>query len=95
MAVLGITSLSAREAAPAHLAGYVRGHWAIENKIHWVRDVTYREDASRGRTASRPRIMVTLRNLAIGLIRQAGHTKIAATIRKIRHDPRLLLASSP
>ncbi|MHB1431104.1 MAG: hypothetical protein ACYCVZ_03170 [Streptosporangiaceae bacterium] len=36
--------------------------------------------------------MVTLRNLAIGLIRQAGHTKIAATIRKIRHDPRLLLA---
>jgi predicted transposase YbfD/YdcC len=95
VAVLGITSLSAREAAPAHLAGYVRGHWAIENKIHWVRDVTYREDASRGRTASRPRIMVTLRNLAIGLIRQAGHTKIAATIRKIRHDPRLLLASSP
>ncbi|MDQ3276281.1 MAG: ISAs1 family transposase, partial [Actinomycetota bacterium] len=56
-----------------------------------VRDVTYREDASRVRTASRPRIMITLRNLAIGLIRQAGHTKIAATIRKLRHDPHLLL----
>ena len=92
VAALCITSLSAREAAPVHLAGYVRGHWAIENKIHWVRDVTFREDASRVRTASRPRIMVTLRNLAIGLIRQAGHTKIAATIRKIKHDPRLLLA---
>ncbi len=92
VAALGITSLSAREAAPVHLAGYVRGHWAIENKIHWVRDVTFREDASRLRTASRPRIMVTLRNLAIGLIRQAGHTKIAATIRKIKHHPRLLLA---
>ncbi len=92
VAALCITSLSAREAAPEHLAGYVRGHWSIENKIHWVRDVTYREDASRVRTASRPRVMVTLRNLAIGLIRQAGHTRIAATIRKIKTDPHLLLA---
>ncbi len=60
VAALCITSLSAREAAPEHLAGYVRKHWSIENKIHWVRDVTYREDSSRVRTGSRPRIMVTL-----------------------------------
>jgi predicted transposase YbfD/YdcC len=86
-----ITSLDAREAAPAHLAGYVRGHWVIENKVHWVRDVTFREDASRVRTGSRPRVMATLRNLAAGLIRQAGYTKIAATIREIRHDTALLL----
>ncbi len=92
VAVFVITSLSAREATPEHLAGYVRAHWAIENKIHWVRDVTYREDSSRVRTAHRPRVMVTLRNLAVGLIRQAGHTKIAATIRKIKQDPHLLLA---
>lgn len=92
VAVFVITSLDAREAAPGHLAGYVRGHWSIENKIHYVRDVTYREDASRVRTGTRPRIMATLRNLAIGLIRQAGHTKIAATIRKIKYDNRLLLA---
>jgi predicted transposase YbfD/YdcC len=91
VAVLGITSLSAREAAPEHLALYVRGHWAIENKVHWVRDVTFREDSSQIRTGSRPRIMATLRNLVIGLIRQAGYTKIAATIRRIRNDPRLLL----
>jgi len=91
VAVFIITSLDAREAAPAHLAGYVRGHWTIENKVHWVRDVTFREDASRVRTGPRPRIMAT-RNLAIGLIRQAGYTKIAATIRKIRHDTTLLLA---
>jgi predicted transposase YbfD/YdcC len=90
VAVLGITSLSAREAAPAHLATYVRGHWAIENKIHWVRDVTFREDASQIKTAARPRLMATLRNLVIGLIRQAGYTKIAATIRKIRNNPRLI-----
>ena len=75
IAVLGITSLSAREAAPEHLAAYVRGHWSIENKVHWVRDVTFREDASQVKTGSRPRIMATLRNLAIGLIRQARYTK--------------------
>jgi len=57
-----------------------------------VRDVTYREDASRVRTGPRPRIMATLRNLAVGLIRQAGYTKIAATIRKIKYDLALLLA---
>jgi predicted transposase YbfD/YdcC len=92
VAVFIITSLDAREAAPAHLAGYVRGQWTIENKVHYVRDVTYREDASRVRTGSRPRIMATLRNLAIGLIRQAGYTKIAATIRKIKYNTALLLA---
>ena len=62
-----------------------------DNKVHYVRDVTYREDSSRVRTGSRPRIMATLRNLAIGLIRQAGYTKIAATIRKIKHDTALLI----
>jgi predicted transposase YbfD/YdcC len=91
VAVFIITSLDAREAAPVHLAGYVRGHWTIENKVHYVRDVTYREDSSRVRTGPRPRIMATLRNLAIGLIRQAGYTKIAATIRKIKHDTALLI----
>jgi predicted transposase YbfD/YdcC len=91
VAVFIITSLHAREAAPVHLAGYVRGHWTIE-AAHWVRDVTFREDASRVRTGPRPRIMVTLRNLAVGLIRQAGYTKIAATIRKLKHDTGLLLA---
>lgn len=90
VAVLGITSLTAAQAGPEHLATYVRSHWAIENKIHWVRDVTFSEDASRVRTDSRPRIMITLRNLVIGLIRQAGYTRIAATIRKIRHNPHLI-----
>jgi predicted transposase YbfD/YdcC len=92
VAVFIITSLSAREASPQHLAGYVRGHWTIENKVHWVRDVTYREDSSRVRTGPRPRLMATLRNLAIGLIRQAGYRKIAATIRQIKYDTGLLLA---
>ena len=93
VAVFIITSLDVREASPAHIAAYVRGHWTIENKVHWVRDVTFGEDSSRVRTGPRPRIMATLRNLAIGLIRQAGYRKIAATIRKIKHDTGLLLAT--
>jgi predicted transposase YbfD/YdcC len=91
VAVLGVTSLTAADATPERLATYIRGHWSIENKIHWVRDVTFGEDASHVRTGSRPRVMATLRNLAIGLIRQAGHTKIAATLRQIRNYPHLLL----
>jgi predicted transposase YbfD/YdcC len=92
VAVFGVTSMSAREAAPEHLAAYVRGHWSIENKIHYVRDVTFREDDSQVKTGSRPRVMATLRNLAISLIRQAGYTAIAPTIRKIKHSTPLLLA---
>lgn len=92
VAALGITSMTPAQAGPEHLMTYVRSHWAIENKIHWVRDVTFREDASRVRTGSRPRIMTTLRHLVIGLIRQAGYTRIAATIRKIRNSPHLIYA---
>lgn len=84
--------LTLDEVTPAELAGYVRGQWTIENRLHWVRDVTYREDASRVRTGPLPRLMATFRNLAIGLIRLAGHPRIAPAIRRIRHDNALLLA---
>jgi predicted transposase YbfD/YdcC len=90
--VYAVTSLSAREAAPAHIAAYVRGQWSIENKVHWVRDVTFAEDASKVRAGSRPRALATLRNLAIGLIRQAGYTSIAGTIRDAEYQTPLLLA---
>lgn len=87
-----ITSLDRREAAPAHIAAYVRGHWGIENKVHWVRDTVLGEDASTVRAGARPRVLATLRNLAIGLIRQAGYTSIAGTIRRAEYDKTLLLA---
>jgi predicted transposase YbfD/YdcC len=87
-----ITSLHRREAAPAHLAAYVRGHWGIENKVHWVRDATFGEDASTVRARSRPRVLATLRNLAIGLIRLAGYQSIAGTLRQAEYDKTLLLA---
>jgi predicted transposase YbfD/YdcC len=87
-----ITSLTAREAGPEHAAAYIRGHWSIENKVHLVRDVTLREDSSKVRAGSRPRVLATLRNLIMGLIRQAGYDGIAATIREAEYDNALLFA---
>jgi predicted transposase YbfD/YdcC len=86
-----ITSLTAREAAPRHLAAYIRGHWSIENQVHWTRDAVFGEDASAIHAAARPRVMATLRNLVTGLIRQAGHTSIAAAIREAGYSDTLLL----
>jgi predicted transposase YbfD/YdcC len=87
-----VTSLSAREAAPEHIAAYVRGHWSMENEVHLVRDVTLREDSSKVRAGSRPRALATLRNLTMGLIRQDGHQDIAATIRDAEYDNALIMA---
>jgi predicted transposase YbfD/YdcC len=64
------------------LLGYIRGHWAIENKLHWVKDVTFGEDASQVRKGSAPEVMSALRNVVIGLMRQAGITNIAAGLRQ-------------
>jgi predicted transposase YbfD/YdcC len=87
-----ITSLTAREAAPEHIAAYARHHWGIENKVHLVRDVTLREDSSKVRAQSRPRNLATLRNLLTGLIRQAGCNDIAAAISDAEYDNDLLTA---
>lgn len=76
--VHGITNLTG---PPPLLARHVRGHWGIENRLHWVRDVTYGEDASRIRTGTAPRAMAGLRNLAISALRLAGQINIAAGLR--------------
>jgi hypothetical protein len=80
--VYGITSLSPQQASPARLLALNRGHWAIENKLHWVRDVTFDEDRSQVRTGATAHAMATLRNLAITLLRLAGATNIAAALRQ-------------
>ncbi|OLT30511.1 ISAs1 family transposase [Actinomadura sp. CNU-125] len=82
-----VTSADGRAAGPATLASWVRGHWHIENRLHWVRDVTYQEDKSLVRTANAPRVMATLRSLAIRLLRLAGHGYIAAANRHHARDP--------
>ncbi len=87
--VFAITSLPPGQASAENLAGYIRGHWGIENRIHWVRDVTYREDASQVRTGNGAHVMATLRNLAISIHRLAGATNTAQALRTAARDPRI------
>jgi predicted transposase YbfD/YdcC len=90
--VKGITTvevvyvITSADVAPARLAAWVQGHWSVENKLHYVRDVAYAEDASRVRTGHAPRIMATLRNTAISLLRLTGATNITEALR--HHDRR-------
>jgi predicted transposase YbfD/YdcC len=77
----GISSLSGKEAGPAELLRLRRGEWKIENQSHYVRDVTYGEDRSQVRDGRVAQVMAALRNVAIGLMRQAGRKNIAAGTR--------------
>ena len=85
--VYAVTSLSITDAAPTQIASWLRGHWAIENRLHWVRDVTYAEDHSQIRSGNGPQVMATLRNTAIGLLRLDGHDNIAKALRHNARNP--------
>jgi len=52
------------------LARAVRGHWGVENKVHWIMDVCFREDQSRARTGYAAENLATLRRLALNLLKQ-------------------------
>lgn len=82
-----VTSLTTDQATAADLATWVRSHWHVENRLHWVRDVTLGEDASQVRTANGPRVMASLRNLVISILRLTGHTNIAAALRHHAWNP--------
>jgi predicted transposase YbfD/YdcC len=86
IAALGITSLTPQRAGPPAIALHVRGHWGIENKLHYVRDVTFGEDASRVRTGNAPHVMASLRNLAIAALRADGWANIASGLRWASRD---------
>lgn len=65
----------------------IRGHWHIENRLHYVRDVTFGEDASQVRSASAPEVLAALRNAVVGLLRQHGYTNIAEALRHFAWSP--------
>ena len=90
--VSGITSLTPEKANPEQLLQINRGHWGIENKVHYVRDVTYDEDRCRIRTKSGPQVMASLRNLAIGILRLRKRTNIAQAIRHYAAKQHLTLS---
>jgi predicted transposase YbfD/YdcC len=87
-----ITSLSPEEASPSQLLALNRGHWGIENRLHWVRDVTFDEDRSQVRKGSAPQVMACLRNTAIGLLRLKRAPNIAAARRRNACHPDEALA---
>ena len=82
-----ITSLDARQTSPVDLADLIQSHWGIENRLHWVRDVTFDEDRHQFHTGHGPAVMATLRNTAISLHRLAGAVSIAAALRHHSRDP--------
>lgn len=90
--VFGITSLAPELASPQRLLELNRGHWSIENSLHYVRDVTFAEDLSQIRTKTAPHVMASLRNLVISILRINNHANIAQALRHYAANPDLSLA---
>src|SRR6266511_679145 len=82
-----VVSLPAEDAQPADLGTWARSEWHIENRIHYVRDVTLREDAHQARTGNGPAVFAALRNTSIGFHRSNGETNIARATRRANHRP--------
>ncbi|GAA3779341.1 ISAs1 family transposase [Plantactinospora mayteni] len=80
-------SLPADQAQPADLRTWARSEWHIENRVHYVRDVTLREDAHQARTGNGPAVFATLRNTSIGYHRSNGETNIARATRRANRRP--------
>lgn len=86
--VFGMTSVPRLRGSASHLCAVLRGHWTIENRSHYVRDVAFGEDASQVRVGNIPQVMAAFRNMAIGLVRLAGGTNIAAARRHFAAQPK-------
>lgn len=83
----GITSLGKHQVTAKQLLALNRHHWTIENRSHWVRDVTFDEDRSQVRCGNIPQVMAAIRNTTIGLIRWAGFSNVAAATRYFAARP--------
>ena len=86
-----ITSLSRSKADAALLLRHWRGHWGIENRLHWVRDVSFGEDKCQVSRGHAPQNLAAFRNATISLLRFAGFKEIAPTLRRFAHQPQKLL----
>jgi predicted transposase YbfD/YdcC len=90
--IYGITSLKVEEADAGRLLGLTRGHWGIENKLHYVRDVTLGEDGCRARKGSAPQVLAAVRNAVIHLLSGIDASSNAAAIRRLNNHPEEALA---
>jgi len=82
-----VSSLTPAQAGPRRLLRLWRGHWEIENRLHWVRDVTFDEDRSQVRTGAGPQVLAALRNTAIAVVRRAGYANVAHGLRHFGAHP--------
>jgi len=89
--VYGITSLTPPKADQSQLLRLNRGHWSIENSLHYVRDTALDEDHSQIRTKNTSRVMASLKNLVIGLFNWLKCPHIAKTLRHFATKPFLAL----
>lgn len=87
-----ITSAPPERADAAALLRDLRGHWGIENRSHWVRDVTFDEDRCQIRSGAAPEAFAACRNLVVALLRRQGCDNIAATLRTLAARPRVAVA---
>jgi predicted transposase YbfD/YdcC len=78
----GITSLAPNRADPARLLALKRGHWAIENRLHRRKDVTFGEDASLVHVGQGPTVMALLRDAAVSILHRAGVERVAPRLRR-------------
>lgn len=94
-----VTSASPTRADARGLLAAIRGHWGIENRLHYVRDVTFDEDRCQVRGGAIPETLAACRNLVIALLRRAGATNIAAGLRTYAGRPtdaaRLVVGTGP
>jgi predicted transposase YbfD/YdcC len=88
----GITSVPRADADAATLLAWRRGHWGIENRSHYVRDVTLGEDACPIQAGHAPQNLAALRNAVISLLRIQGAVNIAEAIRAYTWNPHRLFA---
>jgi len=82
-----VTSLTPRQAGPARLLRLWRGHWEIENRLHWVRDVTFDEDRCQVRTGAAPQALAAVRNTTLAVARRAGYANAAEALRHFAAHP--------
>jgi predicted transposase YbfD/YdcC len=83
----GITSLTREQAQADDLLKYARGHWGIENRLHYVRDETLGEDRCRVRKGASPQMLAAIRNIAVFLLEQVQAASKAAATRRLAAHP--------
>jgi hypothetical protein len=86
-----VTSLPPQVAGVERLLRLSRGHWQIENGLHYVKDVTLGEDRSLVHLGGGPAVLGLLRSTVVSLLHQVGQWQIAASMRRISRHPRLAL----